>query len=215
MKIAIGIATYDCRKEQFERACQSLNNQTFPFDQMYIYDNSLCSPDRSDNGKFAGLEYEDDPCYYLTCDDDLIYPPDYIEKMIDAVDKFKCIVTCHGRLLRGVDVPYYTGHKAFSFKNDVTGGIMLDVAGTGVAAFSTEYFSPVGLHTAADKRMSDLVFSLEAAKQKKEITMVQHRAGWIQQQPVTESIKHTERNNNRQTQLANEIWKLKSQPKTN
>ena len=60
--------------------------------------------------------------------------------------------------------------------------------------------------------MSDLVFSLEAAKQNKKMMHIGHLAGWIQyiEQPKGTTIyeKHW-KDCKRQTELADKIWTLR------
>ena len=90
---------------------------------------------------------------------------------------------------------------------------MLDVAGTGVTAFDTRYFHPKGLANSPDKLMSDLVFSLEAAKQGKVIGIPSHDRGWIKQIKNRQTIFDTceIKGYQRQNEIADEIWKLKYQ----
>ena len=59
--------------------------------------------------------------------------------------------------------------------------------------------------------MSDLVFSLEAAKQGKQITLLKHTKGWLKDLRVPNrlSINFIERRNTRQNELANKIYNVK------
>lgn len=206
MKVIVGMATFKGREKACDGALDSLSKQV---DTIYLYDNEK-NEDLTDNGKFYGLELMDEPCIYLSCDDDLIYPPNYAEVMVEAIEKHKCIVSHHGRILTGLDVDYYSGHKSFRCLDEVRAWQLLDVCGTGVTGFSTEYFNPK-LWNAEDKKMSDLVFSLEAKKQDKRITLLPHSKGWIKHLPIdhSKSIAVTERNNKRQIEIANEIYTLR------
>jgi len=146
-------------------------------------------------------------CFLL--DDDLIYPPDYVETMIKAIKEFDCIITLHGRLLLGKGLNYYKAHKGFHCLGTVQESIVIDVAGTGVTAFDTRYFHPKGLASDSRLRMSDLLFSLEAAKQQKTIGVIQHKAGWIKHINNRETIFDTESNDCRiQNEIADKIYKL-------
>lgn len=200
------MATFDNRP--FMKAVDSLGGQC---DEIIVYDNNKAY-DLTDNGKFWGLTIQDEPCYYLTCDDDLLYPENYVKNLTDAIDRLGTIVTHHGRKLKGKDLSYYRGHESFRCLDAVYFEGNIDVAGTGVTGFRTDYFNPVGLHLAEDKRMSDLVFSLEAAKQGKEITVLRHGAGWIKHLPIDLSRTiHAQdsRNEKRHIEIANEIYNLK------
>lgn len=208
MRIVVGMATMPGRDEARLLSCRSLTDQV---DQIYVYDNSNNSIDLTDNGKFAGLILEKEPCYYFSCDDDLIYPPDYIERMIEAIDQTKSIVTCHGRVLLGENVPYYTGHQVYACLGDVCYNGKIQVAGTGVTGFRTDYFNPAHLAINSNQKMSDLIFSYYAMKELKDIYMLPHQKGWIKQidVPLSTSIHTTERvNQQRLTYTANEIYRL-------
>jgi glycosyltransferase involved in cell wall biosynthesis len=210
MKVLIGMATFNGRN--ITPTLNSLKNQTIE-NEVWIYDNEKRDRNLTDNGKFYPLTIADNPCYYFTCDDDIIYPPDYIERTIEAIEKHKCIVTYHGRRLRGLNRSYYRGHTALRCLDTFPQTMELDVCGTGVTAFRTDYFNPIGLHNAEDMRMSDLVFSLEAAKQGKKIMHIGHQAKWINfvPQPKGTTIYEMEnKNEGRQIELANEIFKLKN-----
>lgn len=209
--VIIGMATYDGkgRAKSLSQAIASLVGHDA---KLIIYDNSKYILNLTDNGKFYGLSKLSEPCYYFCCDDDLIYPPSYIADMIAKINEHKCIVSHHGRILTKEGVPYYKGHKSFRCLNDVTKDEIIDVPGTGVTAFDTSYFNPIDLWKSNDLRMSDLVFGLEAAKQQKQIMVLKHKTGYIQHSTsidLKETIWAKEQGNKRQTELADEILKIK------
>lgn len=209
MKKVVGIATMKGRERSLEISINSLIKQV---DEIFIYDNRYM-PNKADNGKFYGLTQINEPCYYFTCDDDLRYNVDYIENMIEGIELTKSIVTHHGRILRGADVSYYRGHDSIRCTDENFRLVKIDVCGTGVTGFRTDYFNPTELHNAKDLRMSDLVFSLEAMKQGKTIVSLPHRKGYIQQLSIDfrKSIASMEsKNETRQIEIANEIWRLKN-----
>lgn len=209
MRIVVGMATMPGREEAFKRALDSIRSQV---DMVYIWDNSLCAIDLTDNGKFAGLLLCDEPCYYFSCDDDLIYPPDYIERMVEAIERTGSIISCHGRILSGVDLRYYDQHNFYSCLTRVEYSGELDVCGTGVLGFRTDYFNPVHLSINLNHKMTDLLFSYYVAKEGKQMFMLSHDAYWIKQIDVdtNTSIHATEKTDQRRLiHTANEIYKLK------
>jgi len=210
LKIIVGIATFKGRENALKKVVESLQNQC---DKIVIYNNEI-NEDIADNGKFYGLAMIKEPCYYFTCDDDLEYPSNYIKSMIQAIERTGTIVTHHGRILQGLDRSYYRGHKAFRCLGSNNIECTIDVPGTGVTAFRTDYFNPNELHKSKDKRMSDIIFGLEAAKQRKKITLLKHDQGWINQLPIDNatSIHSTEhKKEERQIELSNKIWNLRYQ----
>jgi len=209
MRVIVGIATTGTRHESLVKTYASLKEQV---DTIWVYDNSQESIDYTDNGKFYFLDEYEEPVYYFSCDDDIIYPPNYIEKTIEAIEEHKCIVSYHGRILRGLGLSYYTKHTALSCLQSFVQTKEIDVVGTGVTAFRTDYFFPTDIYKAKDKCMSDLVFSLEATKQGKKLMHIGHLSGWIEaiEQPKGTTIYENHWNNDkRQTQIADEIYKLK------
>jgi hypothetical protein len=207
MRVVVGIATFN--KRNLDRTIESLSTQAH---DIRIYNNETRDLNLTDNGKFYFLSDYKEPVYYFTCDDDLIYPPDYVSKTIQAIEKHKCIVSYHGRILRGLNRSYYREHTALQCTHGFMQTLELDVCGTGVTAFRTDYFNPTTLWASPDKRMSDLVFSLEAAKQDKKIMHIGHQSKWIRyiDQPKGTTIYEMEsKNESRQIEIANEIWLLK------
>lgn len=203
MKILVGIATFNNRNIQ--PTIDSLIGQV---DEIHVYDNEV-NPNLTDNGKFKVFEKVKEPCYVFLCDDDLIYPPNYVRHTIEQIERYKCIITHHGRKLKKKDVNYYGGHHfgvACLHHSSYKG--ILHVAGTGVTAFRSDYFLPVGLHEAKYHRMADLVFSLEAAKQGKVIYTVPHNRGWIKQVPEAQPdscYSSMVKNQSRLIEVSNEI----------
>lgn len=180
LPVVVGVATYNGkgRKETLKLMLKSLEDQV---DEVILYNNEVEKENLTDNGKFKGLISLNEPVYYLTCDDDLLYFPTYVKDMIEAIEKYNCICTHHGRQLLGLDKNYYRGHKSFRCLSDTEEGFILDVPGTGVTGWSTEYFNPKEIWAAEEKRMSDLVFGLAAAEEKRKIILLGHKTGYIQQ----------------------------------
>lgn len=210
-KVIIGIATFKGREEYLKNTIRSLRNQC---DVIRIYDNEVREVDLTDNGKFYFLKEYTEPIYYFSCDDDIIYPPTYVQDMIQAIEKHGTIVTHHGRILKHGAVKYYRGgHTQFRCTGDQKETRLIDVAGTGVTAFRTDYFNPTELYKSEHKRMSDIIFSLEARKQGKKITVLPHSKGYIVAQPVPneQTIFVTELDNDSiQTELCATILSLSS-----
>lgn len=208
MRIVVGIATFDARSEQLKQAVESLQGQV---DEIYIYNNSK-NVDLTDNGKFNALSQLNEPVYFLSCDDDIIYPPNYAESMVEAIDRTGGIVTHHGRILVGMGKDYYRSHITYRFNSVVGVEKQIDVAGTGVAGFRTDVFNPVSIIHDPRHRMSDLLFSLEAAKQNVPITVLKHASGYLKSIHVPKELTcyGMEFGKNQvQNEIADEIYRLR------
>lgn len=185
MKRIVSISTKGDRPEQLRKAIDSLINQC---DELHVYDNSR-AVDYTDNAKFYHLHLLQEPCYYFSADDDIIYPSDYIQHTVDLIERYSTIITYHGRILKRPVKTYYKGHDIFDFKGAQLKDVFVDVAGTGVCGFRTDIFNPVDIYKSEYKCMSDLVFSLEARRQNKKIICAARDHNWLIQQPVESGIR--------------------------
>jgi len=218
-KITANIATRPKRYNELRKTLRSIDGQ---FDEIRIYLNEsdtvpewlqkytvVTGENLTDNGKFYFCQFAKNEIY-CTLDDDIIYPSNYAISMRAAINSFGSIVSHHGRILVALDVSYYGGHRFFHCANNQTELTQIDVCGTGVTAFDTNYFNPKDIYKSEHKCMSDLVFSHEAAKNKKIITVLPHEVGWIKPLLVNESIYSKFRHNELdQICIANEIFLLK------
>lgn len=217
-KITVNIATYSKRKDVLPLALQSLREQTVPVHIRVYYNDYI--PEKADFEQQWGDDYTDrgkfyfmgDNEIYFCCDDDLYYPPDYVERTLKGLEEYpECIVTYHGRKLRAKNVDYYKGHDIFAFMNTLKEDSLIDIAGTGVCAFNTKYVKP-DILSYPDNKMADVLIGLEAAKLNIPIICLSHDGTWIRAFPVEESIFHSEKNNAvRQAEICNEIIDINQQ----
>lgn len=209
MKVVAGMATILGREELCKIAKKSLEDAGV---EVNVYHNHKEEVDYTDNAKFYFLQKYKEPVIYLSVDDDLYYTKEYVHQMVQAVKRYKCIITIHGRKLLGKGRNYYKGHKAYRCLSTEKFTKQIDVAGTGVTAFSTEYFNPTEIYRSEYKRMSDIVFSLEAIKNDKKIVHLAHKRGIVRylHPPKTNTIHYTEHNKCEvQSRLADEIYELR------
>lgn len=168
------------------------------------------SHDLTDNGKFLGLETLEKPEYYLTLDDDIVYPKNYASKTVENIERFGCIVTYHGRLLRGMNLHYYQNHQFYHCSWKQLDNFEIDIVGTGVTGFDTEYYHPKGLAYDKRQRMSDVLFSHDATMSGKTLGICARPLEWIK--PLeTEGIFNQFQNKKTEIQkeICNEIYTQK------
>ena len=184
LKITANIATQPKRFEFLLQMLESIDGQ---FDEIRLYLNNFrevpkelekytcyIGRDLTDNGKFFWSNNRDE--YYFTLDDDVIYPPDYVEKTLPLIGNR--IVTYHGRNLFGLNQPYYDNHKVYLFYKKLNKDVKLDVGSTGFMAFNTNIFSP-HLWKSPNKKMTDLLVALEAAMHGIDLVCLKKEANWI------------------------------------
>lgn len=94
----------------------------------------------------------------------------------------------------------------YDFRGAQDKDMFVDICGTGVCGFSTRYFNPTEIYKSEYKRMSDLVFSLEAKRQGKKIICASRKQNWLIQQEVNGGIMQSFGNTKQEQQI--ELAKL-------
>ena len=226
-KVIAGMATIAGRLESLKEAISSLLPQV---DKLYIRLNgyteipNCCKHPKivasidienslGDAAKFLNLH---ETGYLFFCDDDLIYPPDYVKRFITAIEASnrKAIVTIHGREFRKFPIQSYYHDNSIKISCLATQLTQqyIHVPGTGVTAFHS---STIKLSLADFKRsnMADIWLGIAAQKSRVPVIAISHNKGW-----VTMSRKYDEsysiysllnRNDAYQTSIVNSIkWTL-------
>ena len=86
--------------------------------------------DLKENGRYTWINQNKD-CYYLTVDDDIIYPNTYVNLLISKIDQYcgKSIMSFHGtRFINGREI-------YFPFSKDVPADVQVHRVGGGVMGF--------------------------------------------------------------------------------
>ena len=141
----------------------------------FLMDNS-----KGDASKFFGLRGLKG--YIFTCDDDLVYPTDYVSTMVAKLQKYdnKVILTNHGRIMKRKPVTnaYTDRLYAYHCLKEVTHETDIDIGGSGVMAWHSDYFFP-DYDLITSKNMGDIWIAKFAKDQGCKIVINPHRAGWI------------------------------------
>lgn len=183
LKVYAGMATCKGREEAVKDAIDSIKGQV---DYLSVYDNTK-SPNIGDAGKFSFLRrLIGEDAIYLSLDDDLIYPPDYV-KEIRAWFKYNekndnkpfDILTFHGRTLISYPAKdYYSDPCSVRVRCLGDGkGEDVEVGGTGVMAFKCNLFKE--MPTFEKKNAADIAIAGYAKRNGWRIYAAPHKAGWI------------------------------------
>lgn len=80
--------------------------------------------------------------YVCLADDDLIYPSDYLDKLIQGCEKYDAMVSLHGRIIpKGIINSYYDQPLVvFRSLDTVLQDVEVDIIGTGVSIFKRNFF---------------------------------------------------------------------------
>jgi hypothetical protein len=137
--------------------------------------------DMGDAGKFWPFyAYQGQNAYFFTCDDDLIYPPDYVEKTIAGIEKYdrKAIVGYHGVTLKKQVHHYYRDRKVYHGLETVKEDLAVDVIGTCSMAWHSSTIE-LRYEDFEVPNIADIWVACWAQEQKVPIVCLAHEKGWI------------------------------------
>jgi FkbM family methyltransferase len=154
--------------------------------------------------------------YFLSIDDDLIYPQNYVQKLISAIEAYdrKAVISFHGRVLKEMEIlNYYSRSSLETYKclNYVNGDHPVHIGGTGVMGF---HFSTIQLDIKDFEipNMADVWLAKKSQEQEIPIMVIGHESEWIMHAPIdmNNTIAHKMKNNSETvTNLVNSInWKI-------
>lgn len=165
--IVVGIASVPWRETTCELAVRSLIKQV---DKIHLYLNGYDSVpdfttgacpyikkddlkkivvhrsqdygDLGSSGKWFGSQYYQQ-CRYFSCDDDILYPADYVMKMISKLERHgRCIVCVHGANLKRPIESYYKSLRTIRFELPLNEDTKVEIPGTGTMLTDTSIFRP-------------------------------------------------------------------------
>ncbi|WP_330926370.1 glycosyltransferase [Candidatus Sororendozoicomonas aggregata] len=201
--ISAAIATYPARKTALLECIRSLVSQV---DYLFIYLNEyqdvpveiknhplknkiICIVDeeggRRAEGKFHWMKRVNG--YYLTCDDDIVYPPDYVTKTINAIEarQRQCVVGYHGIVFKDAVASFKADRKAFyKFTEILTTDQPCHLLGTGVSGFHTQLFKGVNTQLLGEYPFAvDPAFAVICKAKKIPQRCLAHEGDWLKSSP--------------------------------
>ena len=134
-----------------------------------------------DNGDLGKFSFPLEEGYHLHCDDDLVYPEDYVSKTIEAIDSYdrEAIVSfCGGVPKRPPIGSYYIERTAISLFEDLEEDKMINIPGTGVMGYHTDLIKEWDFKDKA-KNMADIHVGIYAKEKEIPVVCVKHAKEWI------------------------------------
>lgn len=154
---------------------------------------NIFNKDNSIGASFKFLRILESDGYFFTIDDDLIYPEDYANYMIDRFNHYgrKKIVTLHGRNYNSFPITSYykSPHTKFHCLADVNQDTPVTIGGSGVMMFHTDLIK-MPINYIKEKNMSDLCISRYANENNVGIICLKHKSNYLkyQEQPTNTTI---------------------------
>lgn len=188
-KVFVGIAAIPERVEALKKTIESLLPQA---EKIGVYLNGWAAipaflndpkiivagfgeEDIGDVGKFHWVDEHDG--YYFSCDDDLIYPPQYIERTVDKIRNYnyKAVIGWHGSLLREPFDSYYDkgSRRVFMFSAHRPYDTPVHILGTGCCAFHTRFLK-IKKSDFQHPNMADIFFAIKGQEQRVPFVVLAH-----------------------------------------
>jgi hypothetical protein len=203
------IASYN-RKETLIKTIESIFNQAdvinialnnYDHIPVELYDNKI-RIFRTDNSKgdaFKFLELKNSDGYFFTIDDDLIYPKNYSEYMINKVKEYKNkIITLHGKSFKSfpIDSYYHATANSYHCLQEVKNDVKVHTGGTGVMCFDTNLFK-IDINYFEHPNMADVWIAKYAKEHNIDIMCVSHKEDFLKYLGAKETIYSSSHKNDK------------------
>lgn len=188
-----------------------LNNHSGEIPEI-LYRNkvNLFFTDNSKGDAFKFLMLEESEGFYLTIDDDLIYPEGYVDFMVSKCIEHdnKKIITLHGKSFSSFPiVSYYkSASERYACLENVKNDVIVQFGGTGVMCFHTSLLK-VSIDEFLYPNMADIWIGKFAKQRNIPILCLQHSKGYIGYIHQNETIFNQHSTNDRvQTFVVNKLY---------
>jgi len=209
-KIYAGMATVPGRETQLKKTIEGIE----PYiDHLFLYLNDhsqvpewiqkhdkitpflskVEKSDMGDAGKFFGLnKIKENDFYYFTLDDDMLYPPDYVWKMIEKIDKHdrKVVVGCGGYIMKEEVNQFYNDRKSnWHISTPNTQDQPVQILHTALTAWHSTALD-FKYEDCEMPNMGDIWLGIAAQKQQVPMILIERPVGWVKPlpMPVAETI---------------------------
>lgn len=128
--------------------------------------------------------------YFAFADDDLIYPEDYLMKLIAGCNVHNAAVSLHGGRIKQfpTDKYYNGGRKMYSWNRLLKEDTKVDIIGNGVALYKRAWFTPEELAAlykdAPTVSMDDIIMSCTLANMGIDRYVLAHGPRLVQHKPI-------------------------------
>jgi len=195
--IVANIATFPERLELFKKTVESILHQV---DKLNVYLNNFneipdflnnekinavlskdAVGDLKDNGKFYFLDKALDNEYYFTIDDDIVYPGDYVSKMIEFLQNYdnKVAIGVHGIIFHRDFKSFCRTRTSFYFEHALEDDMIVSALGTGTLVFHKNLLNNISLRNFYSPGMADLWFAVFCKEKNVPLLCVQREKQWL------------------------------------
>ena len=186
-KITVSIASIPSREKSLNFTVNSILNQ---IDVLNIYLNGydyiplflknkkiniMRSQDYKNLGDIGKFYWSDTvKGYHFTCDDDIIYHPNYINTMIKNINKYNGFISCHGAIFKTPFQSFYKSKKTFHFRKKVDKDYFVNLVGTGVLGYDADKIK-LPFKIFKNKNMADVYVAIYAKTNNIPCVVIKHK----------------------------------------
>jgi FkbM family methyltransferase len=136
--------------------------------------------DRGDAGKFFAAGRHTG--VHVLCDDDIAYPEDYVERLLEGVERYqrRAAVGFHASMLGDPFTDYLRTRTITHMSRGVGADRGVHVLGTGTAAYHSSTIR-VRRRDFPEPNMADVWFALLGQRQRVPFVQLRREAGWLQE----------------------------------
>lgn len=167
--------------DKFETVPEYLQNNS----KVTITRSQEVDGDLRDNAKFLQfnkLKKEHDDFYYVTCDDDILYPYDYVRSLTSRLKAFdnKVVAGVHGVIYEEEVQKYFRRRVVLHFqKIALSKPVLVNNLGTGTVAFHSSEFDQIDISKWPIGGMVDIFFSKICREQNIPMLCIDRHAKWL------------------------------------
>jgi len=198
------IATMASRIETFQKVLSVIHAQV---DQVFVYLDGYTRPpsflagfdrisvmraedlgNRHASSRFLCLRELRVPTLVVIVDDDIIYPPNYVDALVDALQRFQgaAIVGVHGRIFVPPHQSYINDVITFHFAGKLLRPVHVHELGVGTSAFVSNIFD-IDPEVLDNGNMNDIIVATEAQRRGLPRIAVPRTQGWLKAYAETQA----------------------------
>lgn len=139
-------------------------------------------PGLRDNGKFIPLLDRPDDCYFFTADDDIEYPPDYVNAMVKKIEHYGrlAVVGVHGVLIPEHPTGYFSSfRRVHLFTRELEQDRLVNNLGTGTVAFHSGRLKGLDYRHFTQSGMVDLYLAAFCKARGIPMVAIERPANWL------------------------------------
>lgn len=159
-----------------------------PISSKIVISDSKYHGDKGAAGKFFWADKLEG--YLFTCDDDIVYPSNYVEQTIAGIEQYerKAVVGYHGSIFKEKFNSYAHDRICTSFADRQSRNLPVHILGTGVMAYHFSTLPDFSIQELPYPNMTDIWFGVFCKERKVPMVSLSRSQDWFMILPQKESI---------------------------